>query len=141
MVRAWYLDKEDSDIKLPHMTSPPKFVSVSELQNLFGVEYWQVIHFLSATRYYSYCCIQLLEQITSLNLCAVLNFCVHIAAGVMNETLCVENNTKCICLYSLTWTTRKILTKESKTSAKNASSSTKMCCTSLETNYRTTTKW
>jgi len=53
MVRAWYMDKEDSDIQLPHMTSPPKFVSLEELQNLFGVEYWQVLNFFKCLQHYS----------------------------------------------------------------------------------------
>jgi len=47
------MDKEDSDIQLPHMTSPPKFVSLEELQNLFGVEYWQVLNFFKCLQHYS----------------------------------------------------------------------------------------
>ena len=42
MVRAWYLDKSDADQRLPHMTDPPRPVSLKELAEKTGVEYFQV---------------------------------------------------------------------------------------------------
>lgn len=42
MVRAWYMDKEDTDQRLEHHRNPPKFVSLSELYTITGVEYFQV---------------------------------------------------------------------------------------------------
>merc|ERR1711964_228519 len=42
MVRAWIMDDSQEDQRLPHMTDPPQFVSMDELQERCGVEYFQI---------------------------------------------------------------------------------------------------
>lgn len=42
MVRAWYMDKEETDQRLEHHQNPQKFVDLSELQKKTGVEYFEV---------------------------------------------------------------------------------------------------
>lgn len=42
MVRAWYMDNEETDQRLQHQRDPPEFISVDELYKRTGVEYFQV---------------------------------------------------------------------------------------------------
>lgn len=43
MVRAWYMDNEETDQRLEHQRNPPEFLDVDELFERTGVEYFQVI--------------------------------------------------------------------------------------------------
>lgn len=42
MVRAWYMDNDESDQRLEHHQNPPKFVDLSDLFKKTGVEYFEV---------------------------------------------------------------------------------------------------
>lgn len=42
MVRAWYMDNEQTDQRLEHHRNPPKFIDLDELFKKTGVEYFQV---------------------------------------------------------------------------------------------------
>lgn len=42
MVRAWYMDDEESDQRLEHQRDPPESLSVDDLFKRTGVEYFQV---------------------------------------------------------------------------------------------------
>lgn len=42
MVRAWYMDSENTDQRLEHHQNPPKFVFLEELYKITGVEYFPV---------------------------------------------------------------------------------------------------
>lgn len=42
MVRAWYMDSENTDQRLEHHRNPPKFIDLDELFKATGVEYFQV---------------------------------------------------------------------------------------------------
>lgn len=42
MVRAWYMDNEETDQRLEHQRDPPEFISVDELFKRTGVEYFPV---------------------------------------------------------------------------------------------------
>lgn len=42
MVRAWYMDNEETDQRLEHHRDPPEFISVDDLFKRTGVEYFQV---------------------------------------------------------------------------------------------------
>lgn len=42
MVRAWYMDSEQTDQRLEHHRNPPKFIDLDELRKKTGVEYFQV---------------------------------------------------------------------------------------------------
>lgn len=42
MVRAWFMDNEQTDQRLEHHRNPPKFIEINELWKKTGVEYFQV---------------------------------------------------------------------------------------------------
>ncbi|XP_055311164.1 acireductone dioxygenase [Sitodiplosis mosellana] len=42
MVRAWYMDSENTDQRLEHHRNPPKFLELDELYKKTGVEYFQL---------------------------------------------------------------------------------------------------
>ncbi|XP_015609860.1 1,2-dihydroxy-3-keto-5-methylthiopentene dioxygenase isoform X1 [Cephus cinctus] len=44
MVRAWYMDDSDADQRLEHHKEPPEFVTLSELFDVSGTEYFKVDH-------------------------------------------------------------------------------------------------
>lgn len=43
MVRAWYMDDNQSDQRNEHHQNPPIFVDMEKLNKLTGVEYFKVI--------------------------------------------------------------------------------------------------
>ncbi|KAK9504967.1 hypothetical protein O3M35_009131 [Rhynocoris fuscipes] len=42
MVRAWFMDDSNSDQRLEHHRNPPQYVSIKELYDLTGVEYFRI---------------------------------------------------------------------------------------------------
>lgn len=42
MVKAWYMDKEETDQRLEHHRNPPEFISLDNLYIKTGVEYFTV---------------------------------------------------------------------------------------------------
>lgn len=42
MVRAWFMDSEETDQRLEHQLNPPQFVELNELYQTTGVEYFKV---------------------------------------------------------------------------------------------------
>lgn len=42
MVRAWYMDNSDVDQRLEHHKQPPEFITLEDLFNKTGVEYFKV---------------------------------------------------------------------------------------------------
>lgn len=42
MVRAWYMDNEETDQRLEHHRNPPKFIAIDDLFKTTGVEYFPV---------------------------------------------------------------------------------------------------
>lgn len=42
MVRAWYMDNDSSDQRLEHHRNPPQFLTITELYEASGVEYFKV---------------------------------------------------------------------------------------------------
>lgn len=42
MVRAWYMDNSTTDQRLEHQRNPPEFITLKELFDLSGVEYYSV---------------------------------------------------------------------------------------------------
>lgn len=42
MVRAWFMDSEETDQRLEHQLNPPQFVELNELFQTTGVEYFKV---------------------------------------------------------------------------------------------------
>lgn len=42
MVKAWYMDNEETDQRLEHHRHPPEFLSLDELFRITGVEYFEV---------------------------------------------------------------------------------------------------
>ncbi|EAT43736.1 AAEL004860-PA [Aedes aegypti] len=42
MVRAWFMDNESTDQRLEHHLTPPEFLSLEELFNSTGVEYFKI---------------------------------------------------------------------------------------------------
>lgn len=42
MVKAWYMDKEETDQRLEHHRNPPEFISLDDLYMKTGVEYFTV---------------------------------------------------------------------------------------------------
>lgn len=42
MVRAWYMDDEETDQRLEHHKVPPEFVDMKDVFSRTGVEYYKV---------------------------------------------------------------------------------------------------
>jgi len=42
MVQIWFMDSEESDQRLEHKRSPPKYLELSDLYKKTGVEYFKV---------------------------------------------------------------------------------------------------
>ncbi|CAH1176344.1 unnamed protein product [Phaedon cochleariae] len=42
MVRAWYMDDDETDQRKEHHRNPPRFLSLEEVFNLSGVEYFKI---------------------------------------------------------------------------------------------------
>lgn len=42
MVRAWFMDSEETDQRLEHHLNPPQFVDMKTLREKTGVEYFKV---------------------------------------------------------------------------------------------------
>ncbi|XP_015609861.1 1,2-dihydroxy-3-keto-5-methylthiopentene dioxygenase isoform X2 [Cephus cinctus] len=47
MVRAWYMDDSDADQRLEHHKEPPEFVTLSELFDVSGTEYFKLKNFFT----------------------------------------------------------------------------------------------
>lgn len=52
MVRAWYMDNQQTDQRLEHHRNPPKFIDLDELQKKTGVEYFQVSQLCSLSSHH-----------------------------------------------------------------------------------------
>lgn len=42
MVRAWYMDDEETDQRLEHHKTPPEYVDMADVFDRTGVEYYKV---------------------------------------------------------------------------------------------------
>ena len=45
MVRAWLMDDSKEDQRLPHQREPPHPIPLDTLQQITGVEYFQVLYY------------------------------------------------------------------------------------------------